>query len=120
MAGIPAHIAGTSVHPHQRGQGLVEFALVIPLVMLLLMAVVELALAMNGTMAVNRMSQQGAHTASIMGDRAGADCLILSNIEAGISAPNDHDRILDVAIERTARLGMVDPVVNSRQLYSFQ
>jgi hypothetical protein len=98
----------------------VEFALVIPLVLLLLMSVVELALAVNGTMAVNRMSQQGAHTAAIMGDRAGADCLILSDIEAGISAPNDRSRILDVAIERTARLGTVDPVANSRQVYSRQ
>jgi Flp pilus assembly protein TadG len=96
----------------------VEFALVIPLLLVFFMAIIELALAVNGVMAVNRASQYGAHTASIMGDRSGADCLILTDIEAGIAAPNNRNMIFDVSIERTARLGTVDPIANSRQVYS--
>jgi Flp pilus assembly protein TadG len=89
----------------QAGQGLVEFALVVPLLVVLFMAVLELALAMNAVVGVNRASQQAAHTASIMGDRSGGDCLVLRDIEQAVMVPNDRSKIQDVTIERTAMVG---------------
>ena len=65
----------------QRGQTLVEFALVIPVVLFLLMALLEVALAFNAFVGINRVSQFGAHLASIMTNQQGADCLILQQIE---------------------------------------
>ncbi len=51
------------------GQALAEFALVIPIVILVFMGVIEVALAFNATVGVNRASQNGAHLAAILGDQ---------------------------------------------------
>ena len=96
-------------HPSSRddqaGQGLVEFALVVPLVILLFMGILELALAFNAFIGLNRASQMGGHLAATIGNQAGADCVILSHIESDVMVPNDPDRIIEVVIERTAMVG---------------
>jgi Flp pilus assembly protein TadG len=89
----------------QSGQGLVEFSMVIPIVVVLVMALLELALALNASLAVNRASQHGAHLAATAGSNAGADCLILSKIEGDLGVPNDANQISEVIIERTALAG---------------
>lgn len=89
----------------QSGQTLVEFAMVIPMVVVLLMALLELALGLNASLAVNRASQHGAHMASSGGNILGTDCLILEKVEADLSVPNDPSRISEVVIERTALVG---------------
>jgi Flp pilus assembly protein TadG len=89
----------------QRGQALVEFALVVPILTVTFMAVLEIALALNAVVGVNRASQQAAHTASIMGSRSGSDCTILRDIEGDVVVPNDRSKIIDVIIERTAMVG---------------
>ena len=91
--------------PEQSGQTLVEFALVIPMLMVLLMGLLEVALALNASLAVNRASQHGAHVASTAGNLGGADCLILDAIEGDLGVPNDPDAITEVRIERTAMAG---------------
>jgi TadE-like protein len=87
------------------GQTLVEFALVIPILMILFMAVLELALALNASLAVNRASQHGAHVAASAGNLIGADCLVLEAIEQDLGVPNDGDNITEVSIERSSLVG---------------
>ena len=89
----------------QRGQGLVEFSLVLPFVVVMVMALLELSLAMGASLAVSRASQGGAHVAASAGNIAGADCLILRRVEEAIRAPNDANDIIEVVIERTALAG---------------
>jgi hypothetical protein len=89
------------------GQSLVEFALVIPMVMLLVMAVLEFALGFNAFVGLNRASQNAAHLAAITGNQLGADCLILREIEEDIQPPNDAAEIRSVIVERTALAGNV-------------
>jgi hypothetical protein len=94
--------------PHggrQAGQGLVEFALVLPILMILFMGLMELALALNATIATNRASQNGGHLAAVLGNQLGADCLILREIEEDIAAPNDPSKIQEVVIDRRAMAG---------------
>jgi Flp pilus assembly protein TadG len=96
-------------HPSRRhdqaGQALVEFALVVPLVILLFMAILELALAFNAFVGLNRASQWGAHLASTLGNQAGADCDILTAIESDVLVPNDRSHIQEVVIERMPLAG---------------
>jgi hypothetical protein len=89
------------------GQTLVEFALVIPLIMLIVMAVFEFALGFNAFVGLNRASQNAAHLAAITGNQSGADCLILSEIEQDVQPPNAASEIRSVIIERTAMAGNV-------------
>jgi hypothetical protein len=69
------------------------------------MALLELGLALNASLGVNRASQNGAHVAATAGSMAGADCLILGQIEHDVSVPNDPERIIEVVVERTALAG---------------
>jgi len=91
----------------QRGQGLVEFSLIFPMIFVLFLAIVEIALAFNAVIAVNRASQTGGYTASIMGNTPGTDCLILSQIEDDMYAPNNPAKIISVVIERAPPVGQV-------------
>jgi Flp pilus assembly protein TadG len=88
-----------------RGQGLVEFALLLPILLVLIMGVLEFALAFNCVLSINRASQNGAHIASMAGKLQGADCLILQEVEGDIDVPNDRSNILSVDIQRTAMTG---------------
>ncbi len=92
----------------QRGESgatLVEFALVIPIVFFVFLALLEMALGFNSFVGVNRASQHAAHLASIAGNQVGADCLILSQIEEDIAAPTRRTSIIDVRIQRTSLAG---------------
>lgn len=89
----------------QAGQGLVEFSLILPILTILFMAVLEVALMFNAFIGVNRASQNGGHIAATVGNLAGADCLILTEIEQDVVVPNDRARILEVIIERTPLAG---------------
>lgn len=89
----------------QEGQTLVEFALALPIIMLLLMALLEVALAFNSFIAINRASQNAAHMAAIMTNQAGSDCLILQGVEEDVSPPQNRNNIVHVVIERTALSG---------------
>ena len=91
----------------ERGQGLAEFAIVIPFLVVLFMGVIEFALAMGATLGVNRASQNAAHVAASAGALAGADCLILRRIEQELGVPNDAGRIQQVVISRQAMAGNV-------------
>jgi Flp pilus assembly protein TadG len=96
------------------GQSLVEFALAIPFLAVLFMGVIEFALAMGASLAVNRASQNGAHLAASAGNINGADCLILRQVDSDITAPNRTENILEVEITRTAMAGNQ---VYARQLW---
>ena len=90
-----------------QGQGLTEFAIVIPFLIVLFMGVMEFALALGASLGVNRASQNAAHVAASAGALVGADCLILQSIERDITIPNDPGEIIDVAISRMALAGNV-------------
>ena len=79
--------------------------MVIPMVVVMLMALLELALGLNASLAVNRASQHGAHIAASGGNILGTDCLILERIEEDLGMPNDPANIIEVVIERTALVG---------------
>lgn len=51
----------------QRGQSLVEFAIILPLILLILLAIFEIGPLMNTFMKIEKAAQYGARTASIHG-----------------------------------------------------
>jgi Flp pilus assembly protein TadG len=85
----------------ERGQALLEFAIVLPLLMLLVCGIIEFALAFNSSLGINRASQNAALVAAEAGNLPGADCMILTNIEQDITPPINKSEILNVQIQRT-------------------
>jgi hypothetical protein len=90
-----------------RGQTLVEFALVFPIFMLLLMGTIEFALGFNAVLSVNYATRDAAQVASTGGSMVGMDCVILRTLESDIEAPADSSRIQQVQIFRSNKVGDV-------------
>jgi Flp pilus assembly protein TadG len=111
LSGRPSRAPNTAAD----GQTLVEFALVLPLLLVLMMGLLEFALAFQATLGINRASQEAALIASEAGNVDGADCLILEVIEGNIGAPNDRSNIREVQIQRTGPGG---GVIYARQTFT--
>ncbi len=89
----------------QRGQTLVEFALVIPLFVTVLLSIVEFALMFNAVLATDYVSRDAALVAAEAGDQVGADCVILGAVDAAMTAPADRTQIQTVEIYETNAAG---------------
>ena len=68
------------------GQSLVEFALVFPIFVTLVMGIIEFAFVFNAMLSVNYAARDAALAAAEAGDTLGADCVILTSIESAIGA----------------------------------
>lgn len=90
-----------------RSQGvtLVEFALVFPVFVIALLAMIEFGFAFNAVLGINRASQSGALLAGQAGSDAGADCLVLARIEDQLQPPIDRRDVLEVRILRASSSG---------------
>ena len=97
-----------------RGQTLVEFALVFPLFIVLLLGVVEFAFMFNATLAINFASRNASLIGAESGSNTLADCAILARIEHDISAPLNVTQIRSVTIYKANRAGNpVSPAVQN-------
>jgi Flp pilus assembly protein TadG len=106
LASAPQRAANASLvagrrGSRQRGQALLEFAIVLPVLMLMITGIIEFALAFNSSLGINRASQNAALIAAEAGNLPGADCMILTRIEQDITAPINPNEITGVNIQRT-------------------
>lgn len=85
-------------HGDETGQSLVEFALVIPLFLVLVIGVIEFAFLLSANLSVSYATRDAALVAAEAGDTSGADCLILQKIENDVTAPSSDAAIQGVQI----------------------
>jgi len=100
----------------EAGQGLVEFALVIPVFVGLLMGVIEFGFLYNNLLTVQFAARQGASAAAQAGGVDGADCSILAAVEKALTTPIDHDRVEFVEIFQSDAAGDAVPGMVNRYL----
>ena len=79
---------------------MVEFGLVLPIFIVLVIGLFEFALAFNANLAINFASREAALIAAESGNDAIADCRILQTIENSIDSPANASRINQVRIYR--------------------
>ena len=81
-------------HPerHQRGQSLVEFALVFPIFFVLLMGLIEFGLVFNALLSINFASRDASLIAAEAGNAVCSDCVILKKVEDSIGSPASTSR----------------------------
>jgi Flp pilus assembly protein TadG len=89
----------------QDGQTLVEFAMVIPIFLTILISIVEFAFMFNAILATDFVSRDAALVAAEAGDQVGADCVILASVDADMGAPAGRTQIQSVEIYRTNAAG---------------
>jgi Flp pilus assembly protein TadG len=91
----------TSGQRPERGQSLVEFGLVFPIFVTLVMGLIEFAFVFNALLSVNYSARDGSLAAAEAGSLDGADCVIIKSVEAAIGAPAADNRILSIEIYET-------------------
>jgi len=97
----------------ERGQALVEFALLLPVVLLLIVGAVEFSFVWNSRNTVLFASRDGSMLAAEGGSLPGTDCLVLNRIERDIVSPARAIRVQDVAIYWADRNGgQIGPYMN--------
>jgi Flp pilus assembly protein TadG len=90
-----------------RGQTLVEFALIFPLFMVMLLGIIEFAFLFNALLSVNYGARDSALAAAEAGDATGGDCVILDTVEAAVGPPAIDNRIDTVEIYRATPNGVM-------------
>ena len=103
---------------HEDGQALVEFSLIFPVFMLLVIGMIEFAVAFGVQLNVNYASRDAALLAAEAGNAQGADCVILDNIERTINSPSHATSITQVRVfwsdaNGAERAGKADVYVRS-------
>ncbi len=88
-----------------RGQALVEFALILPIFLVLVMGVLEFGFLLNAVLGANFAARDAALLAAEAGSAPGADCVILQSVDGDISAPAADSRIVRVSIYRSDHNG---------------
>ena len=90
------------------GQSLVEFALVVPIFLLLMMGILEYGFLYNNILTVQYAARQGVSAAAQAGAVDGADCSILKAVERALTAPIDKARVSSVLVYKSDANG--DPL----------
>ncbi len=92
-----------------RGQSLVEFSLVLPIFILIVIGLIEFAFAFHGLLSINFASRDAALLAAEASSDSGADCIILSSIDEDVDAPAKEAQIEEVRIYWATDTGGVMP-----------
>lgn len=100
----------------ERGQALVEFALLLPLVLLLVVGVVEFSFVWNSRNTVLFASRDGSMLAAEGGNEDGTDCVVLQRIESDVYSPSTALRIQQVTVYWSDRNG--DQIGSNQNVYS--
>ena len=88
-----------------RGQALVEFALVFPIFIIMMMGFIEFAFMFNALLSAEHASRDSALIAAEAGNASYADCKILQAVEADMTAPVRPAQIQQVQIYSTDAYG---------------
>ena len=97
---------------------MVEFALIFPTFILMIIGIIEFAFLFNALLSVNFSARNAALAAAEAGDTLGADCVILREVEGSVAAPASRDRIERVEIFQTrANSSGLTQMVGSATVY---
>jgi Flp pilus assembly protein TadG len=82
----------------ERGQAIVEMALVLPLLLFLIIATIEFSLLLNARNTVSFASRDASMLAAEGGSRAGTDCVVLQQVERDLVAPASAIKVNQIRI----------------------
>jgi Flp pilus assembly protein TadG len=100
----------------ERGQAIVEVALILPLLVAFLFGIVEFSLLLNARNTVSFASRDGSMLAAEGGSRAGTDCVVLQRIERDITTPSRTSQVTQVKVYWADQNG--DEIGTNHNLYT--
>jgi Flp pilus assembly protein TadG len=87
-----------TAHTGERGQSLVEFAVIFPLFWMCVIALIEFSFIFNAVLTISSASRNAAVIAAEAADSSTADCSILQSVEGDFDAPTFPNQIQKVDI----------------------
>ena len=111
--GVPTANEGTDA-----GQTLVEFALVFPIFLLLVLSIIEFAFVFSGVLGISYATRDAALMAAeagsgLAGSDHAADCVIIKAVDQAVSAPADDNRIKEIVIYKAKQNGEEEPGISN-------
>ena len=100
----------------ERGQAMVEMALVLPLLLFLIVATIEFSLLLNARNTVSFASRDASMVAAEGGSRPGTDCVVLQQVERDLVAPASAIKVNQVKIFWSDQNG--DEIGSNHNLYT--
>ena len=100
----------------EKGQAIVEFALLLPVLVLLVVGLIEFSLVWNSRNTVLFASRDGSMLAAEGGNEDGTDCVVLQRIESDVLSPSTAVRIQQVTIYWSDRNG--DQIGSNQNVYT--
>ena len=100
----------------EKGQAIVEFAMLLPVLVLLLIGLMEFSLVWNSRNTVLFASRDGSMLAAEGGSRAGTDCVVLQTIERDLVAPASAIKVTRIKVYWSDQNG--DEIGSNHNLYT--
>jgi Flp pilus assembly protein TadG len=100
----------------ERGQAIVEMALILPLLLFIIVGTIEFSLLLNARNTVSFASRDASMLAAEGGSRDGTDCVVLQQVERDLVAPASAIKVTQIKIFWSDQNG--DEVGNNHQLYT--
>ena len=100
----------------ERGQAVVEIALILPLLVFLIVGIIEFSLLLNARNTVSFASRDGSMLAAEGGSRAGTDCVVLQTIERDLVAPASAIKVTQIKVFWSDQNG--DEIGSNHNLYT--
>lgn len=104
--------------PRETGANLVEFAIVMPIVILVLLGILETGVAFRDFLAVSNAAKEGIRVVAAMGDDPTADCVALAQTTAALSTSVSLEQLVEIEIYRANANG--DQISGDTNSYSLQ
>ena len=100
----------------EKGQAIVEFAMLLPVLVLLLIGLMEFSLVWNSRNTVLFASRDGSMLAAEGGSLNGTDCVVLQRVDGDVVSPSAAVRIQQVSIYWSDRNG--DQIGSNQNVYT--
>lgn len=84
----------------ERGANLVEFALVVPIVLLVVIGILEVGVAFRDLLTVSNAAKEGVRVVAAMGDDPMSDCVVLTKTSSALASSVSLSNLLTIEIFR--------------------
>lgn len=93
-----------------------EFALVVPIVLLVVIGILEVGVAFRDLLTVSNAAKEGVRVVAAMGDDPLSDCMVLTKTSSALASSISISNLLTIEIFRADSDG--DPIAGDTNVYS--
>lgn len=93
----------------ERGANLVEFAIVVPIVLLVVIGILEVGVAFRDLLTVSNAAKEGVRVMAAMGDDPMSDCVVLTKTSSALASSVTLANLIQIEIFKADTAGNQSP-----------